>query len=119
MATTDGGVNLRYDATTDSGIICLIPDCVKLHISGESSNGWGYTEYNGVSDRIAMSEVKDYVPEPEEENTDEEPEEDTEITDTETDDNTDSFATIIYILIGLIIVILATAAVIIIRLLKK
>lgn len=201
VATTDGGVNLRYEGTTESGIICTIPDLVKLHISRESSSGWGYTvyngndgwialsqvsrsypmkevtkpvvvsasdgvnlregpcvsydrllssviptgteltvtglytpcgwgqtTYNGVTGWIAMSEVKDYVPETveQQEESVEEIEELTEdviesdeVTLVQTDDGHERNMTLIYILLGLIIVIVATAAVIIIRILKK
>ena len=47
VSTVDGGVNLRVEPNTESSILCTIPDFVCLHISMESSNGWGYTDYNG------------------------------------------------------------------------
>lgn len=64
VATVDGGVNLREAPTTESAIICTIPDFVQLHISAESSagNGWGYTTYNGYSGWVALSQVSDHYP---------------------------------------------------------
>lgn len=64
VATVDGGVNLREAPTTESGILCLIPDFVQLQITMESTNGngWGYTNYNGYHGWVALSQVSEYFP---------------------------------------------------------
>lgn len=64
VATVDGGVNLREAPTTESAILCLIPDFVQLRITMESTNGngWGYTNYNGYHGWVALSQVSEYYP---------------------------------------------------------
>ena len=64
VATVDGGVNLREAPTTDSWILCLIPDFIQLRITMESTNGngWGYTNYNGYYGWVALSQVSEYYP---------------------------------------------------------
>lgn len=59
VATPDGGVNLREAPTTESRILCKIPDFIALNITQESDNGkgWGYTSYNGYYGWVALSQV--------------------------------------------------------------
>lgn len=62
VSTVDGGVNLRQEPTTAAPIICTIPDFVCLHISRESTDGWGYTGYNGASGWVALSQLSESYP---------------------------------------------------------
>lgn len=62
VSTVDGGVNLRVEPTTESAILCTIPDFVCLHITQETSNGWGFTEYNGDYGWVALSQLSRSYP---------------------------------------------------------
>ena len=62
VATIDGGVNLRTEPSTDGAILYTIPDFVMLHITAESTNGWGYTTYNGSYGWVALSQLSSSYP---------------------------------------------------------
>ena len=62
VSTVDGGVNLRVEPTTEAAILCTIPDFVCLHITMETSNGWGFTEYNGDYGWVALSQLSKSYP---------------------------------------------------------
>ena len=62
VATVDGGVNLRTEPTTQASIICTIPDFVRLRITMESTNGWGYTAYNGSEGWVALNQLSSSYP---------------------------------------------------------
>lgn len=62
VATTDGGVNLRTEPSTNGAILCTVPDFVMLHISSESTDGWGYTNYNGEYGWVALSQLSSSYP---------------------------------------------------------
>lgn len=62
VSTVDGGVNLRVEPTTESSILCTIPDFVCLRITMETSNGWGFTEYNGDYGWVALSQLSKSYP---------------------------------------------------------
>ena len=62
VSTVDGGVNLRVEPTTEAAILCTIPDFVCLHISMETSNGWGYTDYNGNYGWVALNQLSKSYP---------------------------------------------------------
>ena len=62
VSTVDGGVNLRVEPTTESSILCTIPDFVCLHITMESNNGWGYTDYNGNYGWVALNQLSKSYP---------------------------------------------------------
>ncbi len=62
VATVDGGVNLRTEPSTDGTILCTVPDFVKLHITAESTNGWGSTTYNGSYGWVALSQLSSSYP---------------------------------------------------------
>lgn len=62
VSTVDGGVNLRAEPSTQAAILCSIPDFVCLHISMESTNGWGYTSYNGNYGWVALNQLSKSYP---------------------------------------------------------
>ena len=62
VSTVDGGVNLRVEPNTESSILCTIPDFVCLHITMESNNGWGYTDYNGNYGWVALNQLSKSYP---------------------------------------------------------
>lgn len=62
VSTVDGGVNLREEPTVAASILCTIPDFVCLHISRESTDGWGFTSYDGVSGWVALSQLSESYP---------------------------------------------------------
>lgn len=62
VSTVDGGVNLRAEPSTQAAILCSIPDFVCLHISMESTNGWGYTSYNGDYGWVALNQLSKSYP---------------------------------------------------------
>lgn len=47
VATPDGGLNLRTGPGVYYELLTTVPDYVQLHITQESSAGWGYTDYMG------------------------------------------------------------------------
>ena len=62
VSTVDVGVNLRVEPTTEAAILCTIPDFVCLHITMETSNGWGYTDYNGNYGWVALNQLSKSYP---------------------------------------------------------
>ena len=55
-------MNLRVEPTTEAAILCTIPDFVCLHITMETSNGWGYTDYNGNYGWVALNQLSKSYP---------------------------------------------------------
>lgn len=62
VSTVDGGVNLREEPTTKAPVIVTIPDFYSLHIESESSNGWGYTSYQGAHGWVALNQLSKSYP---------------------------------------------------------
>lgn len=57
VSTVDGGVNLREEPSVDGKIICKISDFVCLNITQETTDGWGYTSYDGYYGWVALSQL--------------------------------------------------------------
>lgn len=62
VSTTDGGVNLRVEPTTDAEILVCVPDLVYLTITQETTSGWGFTGYNGEYGWVHLSQTSSSYP---------------------------------------------------------
>ena len=105
VATPDGGLNLRRGPSTDydTAIVGRIPDGTPLYIE-ETSDNWGYTNYNGIYGWVALKQttktppvVSEKAPEPPVTQEAAEPEQNTKDetiaeTPTDTTNNSDSEA---------------------------